>query len=327
MSIPLIIQKLKAVGLRGRGGAEFPTWQKWLWVKQARAKKKFIVCNAAEGDPYSKKDGYLLNHYPEEIIKGIEIALKTIDNSQAFIYLRQDYYQKFRNRLIKLAKNLPIKIVKKRGGYLSGEETTLLNVIEGKEAQPRLRPPYPAQAGLWEYPTLINNLETFYFVAKIYENKYKQTRFYTLSGKIKNPGVYQLPLNWTIQKILEQTNNLPKTDFFLQVGGIMGEVILSSEMNKPLKGLGVIFVHSFQENPIKLMKGWADFFNHENCDRCTPCREGVFRIEEMIKKEKIDFKELEDIFFVLKQTSLCPFGRMVPLPFESLIKKIILRKK
>jgi NADH:ubiquinone oxidoreductase subunit F (NADH-binding) len=320
-----LISKLKKANLLGRSGSGFPTGLKWEMVKNAKAEKKYIICNGSEGEPNVFKDGFILENYPKEVVEGIKMALKTIDNSSAFIYLRKDYYQKFKKNLEKLTRGLPVALFKKPGGYLSGEETSVCEAIEGKKPEPRIKPPFPVQAGLWACPTLINNVETFYWVAKIAKNKYKGNRFYSISGRAKNKGVYELSENQTIEEILKETKNYPDFDFFLQVGGgASGEILLPGELNQPAKGAGAIIIFDRQKtNLFSLMRKWAGFFLKENCDKCGPCREGVYRINEMIEKGKIDKKLLEDLFLVLEETSFCALGKSVVVPFRSLVNKLL----
>jgi len=180
MSDQDIITKLKKAELIGRGGAAFPTWQKWEMVESTKAKNKYIICNVAEGEPGVFKDGFILENYPEEVVEGVKIALDSFDNSSAYIYLRKDYYEKFKSKLEELIKNTRIKLFKKPGGYLCGEETTVIAAIEGRRLEPSIRPPFPPQAGVFGCPTLINNLETFYHIAKVAKGEYKKTRFYTI---------------------------------------------------------------------------------------------------------------------------------------------------
>jgi len=318
-----IIEKLKESNLKGRGGAGFPTGLKWEIVKKEKASKKYIICNASEGDPTVSKDKYILGKYPEEVVEGIKIALQTIDNSSAFIYLRKDYLKKFRKKLEQSTKGLPIILFKKPGGYLAGEETALLEGIEGKRPEPRLKPPFPSQKGLWGYPTLINNVETFYSVAQIAKGKYRKTRFYYLSGEARSPGVFELDENLSIKNILEKTENWPDFNFFVLAGGILGNILLPEELNQPLQGIGSIVVYNFQKtDAISLMRQLINFALKENCDRCTPCREGLYRISEILEKKKINEEIFNDIFFVLKETSLCPLGKIVPYPLIGLISKI-----
>jgi len=322
-----IIAKLKKENLLGRGGAEFPTGLKWEMAKKAKAKKKYVICNGSEGEPGVFKDEFILKNYPEKVVKGIEIAMEAIGskNVSAYIYLRKDYYRRFEKKLKKRIGNLPISFFKKTNGYFAGEETSLLNAIEGKILEPREKPPFPAEKGVFDCPTLINNVEKFYCAAKIDENKYKKTRFYSISeNDSKDKNVYELPINWTIEKILKETKNFPKRNFFIQSGGgASGEILSSDELNQKVGGSGAIVIYDFEKtDPFELMKKWADFFFTGNCNKCVPCREGIYRIREMIEEKKIDEKILKDLFFVLKETSFCPLGKTAVVPFESLIKKM-----
>lgn len=320
-----IIAKLKSHNLLGRGGAGFPTGLKWEMVKNAPAEKKFIICNGAEGDPSVFKDGFILKNFPEKVVQGVKIALEVIDKSSAYIYLRKDYYQEFKNPLKGLIGDLPVTLFEKTGGYLAGEESVVIAALEGKRQEPRIKPPFPPESGLFGYPTLINNVETFYYVAKIAENEYKGTRFYSLSGEIKNPGVYELPEDWSVQQILQQTGNFPDFEFFVQVGGgAAGEVLLPSELEQKVGGAGAVIVYNQQKTDLfSLMQQWADFFLQQNCDKCVPCREGVYRIAELVKNEEIDKELLTDLLFVLEETSFCALGKGVVLPFRSLTNKLL----
>lgn len=321
-----IIEKLKKANLLGRGGANFPVGLKWEMVKKAKADKKYVICNGSEGEPLVFKDKYILENEPEEVVSGIKIALKTFKNSFAYIYLNKDYYDNFKEKLENLIKGLDIKLFKKPDGYICGEETTILNVIEGKRHEPRNKPPFPTQSGLWGFPTLVNNVETFYWVSKIEKGEYKGTRFYSIEGEAKNKGVFELNEKLTVKEILEKTKNTPEFDFFVQAGGgAGGEILLPKELDRLVKGAGSIIIYNRQKTDLfSLMKNWADFFMQGNCDRCVPCREGVYRLREMLEKGKIDKKLLEDIFLVMENTSFCPLGKMAVTPFRSLIDKMIL---
>lgn len=320
-----IIVELNKYKLLGRSGSCFPTGLKWEMVRNYKADKKYIICNGSEGDHANFKDGFILRNYPEKVIEGIKIALKTIDNSWAYIYLRKDYFREFGEKLTSLSLNLPITLFEKKGGYLAGEETVVCEVIEGKRPEPRLKPPFPAEAGLWGYPTLVNNVETFYAVAKINDGTYEKKRFYSISGNIEKGGVYELPEDWSVRKIMEETGNFPSFDFFVQVGGgASGEILLSDELNCKIEGMATIIVFDAKKtDPFTLMKKWTDFFLKENCDKCTPCREGAFRINELVEKKEIDKKILEDLFFVLENTSFCPLGKGMVIPFRSLVNKLM----
>jgi NADH:ubiquinone oxidoreductase subunit F (NADH-binding) len=322
-----IISKLKKSGLKGRSGSSFPTGLKWESVKNAKASKKYVICNAAEGEPEVFKDDYILKNYPDKVIEGMKIALKTIDHSSGYIYINKEYFKKYGNKLKKLIGKLPISIFLKKtefGKYIGGEETSLIESIEGKRAEPRQKPPHPTQAGLFGYPTLVNNVETFYYVSKINENKYNNERFYCISGEVKNKGVFEFPEDWTIKKVLKETDNWPDFNFFVQVGGgAEGEIFLSKELDKPVKYLASIIVFNLKTDPYSLMGKWVDFLMKGNCDKCVPCREGLYRLSEMIKKRKIDKNTLEDLFLVLEETSFCPLGRGATIPFKSLISKVL----
>lgn len=319
-----IINKLKKSNLSGRSGSGFPTGLKWEMVKKIKAKKKYIICNASEGEPNISKDGFILENYPEEVVNGIKIALKTINNSSAYIYLRKDYFQKFGQKLKKIIGDSPIVLFKKPCGYLCGEESVLLNIIEGERSEPRLKPPFPTEKGLFGFPTLINNVETLYWVSKIAQNKYENKRFYSLSGDIKKQGIFELPEDWSIEKILKETSNYPNFDFFVQAGGgASGEILLPNELKQKPKGIGGIIIFNRKKtDPISLMRKWSQFFLKENCDKCVPCREGIFRMNQILKTGKFDKKLIEDLVFVLEETSFCGLGKGAALSFKSLINKL-----
>ncbi|MEI6222741.1 MAG: NADH-ubiquinone oxidoreductase-F iron-sulfur binding region domain-containing protein [bacterium] len=323
--MPTIIEKLYQTNLHGRGGAAFPTAKKWEILLQQQSEKKYIIANGSEGEPYVYKDEYILTHHPEQLIKGIEIALKTIDKSTAYLYLRTDYFDRFKASLEKHIGNLPITLFRETSGYLGGEETTLINTIEdAKVIQPRSKPPLPLISGLWNYPTLINNIETFYDVAQIDQGTYKETRLYSITSEGEKKGVFELPEHWTIQQVLEHTNMLPTFDFFTQIGGsASGEILLSDELNIPVTGSGAIIIYNkTTTDPFALMQRWLDFFFKENCDKCLPCREGVYRLREMINTKNLNESLLSDLFFTTQKTCFCPLGKSVHIPISSLLKKV-----
>lgn len=323
--MPNIIAKLKKANLLGRGGAAFPTHLKWQMVKDQESDTKYIVANGSEGEPATEKDGYIVEHHPETLIQGIKLALETIDNSSAFIYLRKDYFKKYKNKLEKLIGDLPIEIFEEKGGYLSGEETMVCQEIEKSILRPRHKPPFPGQSGIHGYPTLINNIETFYHAAKIDEGKYNNERFYTILGDVKNPGVYELSAEASIKDILKQSKNLPDFKFFAQVGGgASGEIFLDTEIDQVAQGSGSIVVHNSEKtDPYKLMSDWLKFFMEQNCDKCTPCREGTYRLAQMIKNKEIAKEDFEDLLFTLENTSFCALGKMVVPPLRSISQKIL----
>lgn len=331
-----IIEKIKKSGLRGRGGAGFATGIKWKSVVKSIADKKtkdkntksFVICNGSEGEPNVCKDDYILDNYPEEVVEGIKIAMKTTSAKEAYLVLNHSLFEKYAEELEKIIGKAKIKIFKKVGGYLCGEESTMIESIEGKERkEPRNKPPYPTEVGLWGCPTLVNNIETFYSIALIARDEYKQERFYTISGDVKNSGVFRLPEDWPMEKVLHKTGNFPEEKFFVQVGGgASGQIFLDTELTQEACGMGAIVVHLFSQTDLKeLMKKWIEFFYAENCGKCVPCREGVFRLREMLEEEKINFEDMRDVLLNLRESSFCPLGRAVAAPFEGLIGKIILK--
>ncbi len=318
-----VIKKLKKTNLRGRSGSGFPVWQKWQAVKKAKSEKKYAVCNAAEGEPGSKKDGLILEKYPQEAVSGLKLAMEEAGATKGFIYLKKSYYKKFGANLRKLIAEYPISLIEKPGGYLAGEEGVLCNAIEGKPLFPRAKPPYPTEQGIWNRPTLVNNIETLLMAWRIYTNSYEGERFFTIGGEAKKPGVFVFPQSADIADILERGKNYPDFDFFVQAGGgAMGEILLPKEIEKPLKGCGVIIIHK-RRNARKFILDLLEFFMEENCDKCVPCREGILRIYNMVKKEKINKKILENITFSLKNSSFCAFGECSALPIKTAIEKLL----
>lgn len=319
----MIIEQLKKSGLKGRGGAGFPTGLKWEAVKNAEADKKYVICNASEGEPGVLKDFFILREYASEVIKGIDLAVKETGSCQAYIYLNPEYFSKLEKKIKKAIGNFPIVLFKKPRGYICGEESVLLNIIEGQPKMPRLKPPFPTSKGLWGYPTLINNVETFYQAAQIAQGKYCADRFYTLGGKAKKKGVARLSENLSIKQVLEQTGNWPDFDFFIQSGGGMsGEILTSEELDNPATGSGSIIIYKKNTNPMKIMRQWARFFMNESCGQCVPCREGTFRLNEILKKKDFDEEAIKDIVFVLQEASLCALGKSAAVPFTGYLNKI-----
>lgn len=316
-----IFKKLEQAELLGRGGANFPVWLKWKAIRDIESDKKYIICNGSEGEPGVFKDEYLLKNYPEEIVNGVKIALENIGDSFAYIYLRKDLYRKFKKKLRKIIGESPIELFREPGGYLCGEETTLIESMEGNRHEPRIKPPYPPQLGFKNQPTLVNNVETFYYASKIAKSEYNKTRFYCISGEVKNSGIYELPVNWTIKKILNRTKNLPLNKFFVQVGGdACGKILSKEDLEKFVCGAGAIIVYNNKTDAIKLMKKWIGFYMNENCGKCVPCREGIYRVKEMLNSENIDWDLMKDILKTMQKTSFCGLGASMPAAFLSLMK-------
>lgn len=324
-----IISKLKEVNLAGRGGACFSTAIKWEMVKNANNHRRFVICNAAEGEPGVLKDKFIIDNYAERVINGMEIAMGYLDAEKGFFYLNPRYYSLYAGRLNRIIakKDINIKVINKpkTAGYIGGEETAAINNIEGLKAEPRLKPPFPTTNGLWDCPTLVNNVETFYDVSLIMSGKYKNTRFYTVSGDCIWDGVYEFPEDMTIFEILKKTNNFPDFDFFVQVGGDASGVVLNSnQIDVPANGAASITIYSvIKHNPLRLMKKWVNFFQKESCGKCTPCREGSFRLREIIYSKKPDWKMFSDILNTMGETSLCGLGCVITVPFHTYVKNVL----
>ena len=327
-----IINKIKENNLVGRGGACFPVATKWEAVKNAKGAKKYVVCNAAEGEPGVKKDGFILKKYPDKVIDGMKLAIDFLsaDNVEVkgIIYLNKKYYRSFGGKLLKLIGDYPIEIFEKpiHAGYIGGEESSALNAIEGKRIEPRLRPPFPTTDGLHDCPTLINNVESLLNVSLANSDKYEKKRFYTVSGDCPWEGVYELGEDYTIEKILEETGNYPNFSFFAQVGGDgSGEVLNQKQLARPASGAGSIRIYSIERhNPKILLFDWVNFFVNESCGQCAPCREGVYRLREILESKSPDWKLFKALLANLSETAICGLGCAVPVPIVSYIKNVLI---
>ena len=322
-----ILTKIEQANLIGRGGACFPTALKWSMVKKARGDKKYVLCNASEGEPGIKKDYHILTKHPGRVIDGMSIAIDFLKAEKGFIYINPSYYKRVGLKLKRLTRKHPITLFKKdhKAGYIGGEETSAINHIEGKRIEPRLRPPYPPTHGLWGHPTLVNNVETFYAVSLIAAGEYKNERFYTINGDCLETGIHSLPEHWTIEKILKETGNYPDFDFFVQVGGDgSGEVLNSSQLRRSASGGASITVYSMLKyDPFDLIKNWVNFFKVESCGQCTPCREGTYRLKEILNYHKPDWKLFSRLLDNLSDTSFCGLGCAVHIPIRSFVKNVL----
>lgn len=321
-----IIKLLRECKLPGRGGGGFPVADKWEMVNTAKGNVKFVVCNGSEGEPGVLKDWHILNNYPELVVRGIEIALEYLQANEGIIYLNEGYYKKLQSKLKKIIGQLPIEVFSKPhiAGYIGGEETTALNTLENKRIEPRFRPPYPPVSGLYSQPTLVNNVETFYDVALIEAGKYEKKRFFTVSGDCLNEGVYEFLEDTTIENVLKNSDNYPEYDFFVQVGGGASGVVLNQEqLDQKVPGSASIRVYSYlKHQPLGLIKYWLKFFKEESCGQCTPCREGTYRLMELVNKKKVDWPMFFEILDNLTESSFCALGSSVPVPIRSFLENV-----
>ena len=334
-----ILSLIDEAGLVGRGGASFPTAKKWIAVKEALKSKKigYIILNGAEGEPGVKKDGYLIKYFPEEVINGILLANNFLGHNKIrkiFVFLNHEYFKNYAAGLKKilsvkkyslLAHKIEFIVKPEILTYISGEETALINLIEGQKVEPRLKPPFPTSHGLFGHPTLINNTETFYDVSLVSRGKYLNNRCYTVNGAVKRPGVFCLPTSLSIEDVLRKTNNYPSFKFFVQVGGeASGEILNSEQLNAPVDGAGSIMVYDLKKtNKNKLLKYWINFYQKQSCGNCTICREGTYRLLELVNQKQYDKKLFQELLEVLDESSFCALGKSLPIPIKSYFANVL----
>ena len=327
MSIRNLIEKIEEKGLVGRGGACFPVAFKWRSVRDSQVNTKYVVCNAAEGEPGVFKDGYILEDHADRVVDGINLAMDLLKADLAYIYISRPYYNEYYDIIKNKFNHYPIEFFIKphEAGYIGGEETSILNIIEGKRAEPRLRPPFPPDSGLWGCPTLIHNVETFYNISLVNDGKFQGHRFYSINQDCYYPGVYELSSDLTIEKVLKKTGNYPEYNFFVQVGGdASGEVLNDKQLKKKVSGAGSITVYKADKyKPRKLLEDWLDFFLRESCGKCTPCREGIYRAKEILNAPKPDWTLFYELVHNLNVTSFCGLGCAASFPLNSYIKNVL----
>ena len=317
----MLLEKVRKSRLLGRSGSRFPVANKWDSLA-SKTGEKYLICNGAEGEPGVFKDKYILKNEPEKVVLGIEKTMEALGMDRCFFYLRKDYKKTLGLKLKSLIEDKDIEIVEKKDRYVAGEETAAVNAIEGLRPEPSIKPPFPTESGIGGRPTLVHNVETMYAVAEIAEDEYNYERFYCIFGKVKNGGVFKLKNNLSLEEVLKKTDNYPDFNFLVQVGGGAGGVFLTSkELSAECKRLGAIEVFRADKfDPLKKMKSISRFLMHGNCDKCTPCREGIYRINKMLKKGDYNKEILEDITFALSGSSYCPLGKVAAEVFKSLDK-------
>ncbi len=352
-----ILFELKSSGLRGRGGAGFPTSTKWMLTAASIAEEKFIVCNADEGEPGTFKDRVLLLEYPELVFEGMVIAGFTIGAKLGLVYLRgeyeymlkslQDYIQMMRNENL-LGKNIlgkndfnfDIEIRLGSGSYVCGEETALIESLEGYRGEPRNRPPFPVDTGYMGNPTVVNNVETLASVPHIITkggewfrvygtSKSTGSKLFSVSGDCEKPGVYELPWGTTINELLKIVE--AKNTKAVQVGGASGVCLSKSQFNRSfayedVATGGSVIIFNESRNMLKVLKNFMEFFVEESCGQCTPCRIGNVKLLEgieLIEKGKFTFSyinKLKDLGRTMQVASKCGLGQSSPNSFISILE-------
>ncbi len=317
----MLIDKIKKASLIGRSGSRFPVWKKWDSIA-GKTGVKYLICNAAESEPGVFKDKHIIQHKIEKAVRGVVLTMKALEIDEGFFYLKKDYEKVFGKKIKNLIRGKSVSLKIKESRYVAGEEMAAINSIEGNRPEPKIKPPYPIEEGLWNKPTLIHNLETFYAIAEIDEGSYGGEKFYCISGKVANEGVFKLDVNLSLKNLLKETNNYPNFDFLIQVGGGLGGVFVSQDnLDQKCNRLASIKVFEKQKfKPKEKVRSISQLLMHGNCDKCTPCREGVFRINEMLKSGYYDQKVLEELILSLKNSSYCPLGKVAGEVFNSLIQ-------
>ncbi|MGQ9753281.1 MAG: NADH-quinone oxidoreductase subunit NuoF [Thermaceae bacterium] len=362
-----VIEEVKRSGLRGRGGAGFPTGLKWSFMPKD-GRQHYLICNADESEPGSFKDRYILEDVPHLLIEGMIIAGYAIGATKGYIYVRGEYRRAY-DRLIGaikeayargyLGQNLfgsgfsfDLHVHRGAGAYICGEETALMNSLEGLRANPRLKPPFPAQSGLWGMPTTINNVETLAAVVPIMERgadwfaqmgteKSKGMKLYQVSGPVKRPGVYELPMGTTFRELLydwaggplepiqalipggSSTPPLPFTDEILDTP--MDYESLQAKGS--LLGTGAVIPIPERVSMVDAMWNVTRFYAHESCGKCTPCREGVggFMVNLFAKigtgqGEEKDVETLENLLDLIEGRSFCPLADAAVWPVRGSLR-------
>ncbi len=356
-----IISEVKKSGLRGRGGAGFPTGLKWELLMKNEGNKN-LVCNFDEGDPGAFMNRVLVESNPHLLLEGILIASYALSVKKAYIYTRAEYplaverlkiainQAKDHGLLSKISSNFDIEMRLGAGAFVCGEETALIKSIEGETGRPVPRPPYPAQSGINGEPTNINNVETLSNLPNIVKNGYKWyksygtekssgTKMFSFSGDVKRSGYIEISFGTTMNEILDMAGNSEDEVKAIQIGGPSGGFITSDNFNMPIcydtvqkvdaiVGSGSMVVVSNEKNIVDVVDYFLRFIVSESCGKCTPCREGTTRIKELIEKMKEGDADINDLLFLrdlsesVKDTALCGLGKTAPNPILSSIKHI-----
>ena len=368
MSREDVIKTITDSGLRGRGGGGFPTGRKWLFAAGGEpGTKKYVVCNADEGDPGAFMDRSILEGDPHAVIEAMAIAAYAIGADEGYVYVRAEYPIAVKRLSIAIAQareygllgngifgtdfNFDLKIRLGAGAFVCGEETALLNSIEGMRGEPRPRPPFPAVKGLFGQPTIINNVETYANIPQIIlkgaewfntigSEKSKGTKVFALGGKIRHTGLVEVPMGTPLSTIINEIGGgIPGGKKFkaAQTGGPSGGCIPASLIDTPvdydsliaigsMMGSGGLIVMDEDNCMVDIAKFFLTFTVDESCGKCTPCREGTKRMLEILdritegKGEEGDIERLEELAYTIKATALCGLGQTAPNPVLSTIR-------
>ena len=362
-----VIEEISKSGLRGRGGAGFPTGKKWSFAQKEQAEQKYIICNADEGDPGAFMDRSILEGDPHSVIEAMAIAGYSIGATQGYIYVRAEYpiavqrlkiainqareYGLLGKNIFGLGFDFDVDIRLGAGAFVCGEETALLESIEGKRGQPRVKPPYPASKGLFGKPTVINNVETLANITRIILNgaewyssigteTSKGTKVFALGGNVNNVGLVEVPMGTTLREIIYDIGGgIPQGKAFkaAQTGGPSGGCIPAEHIDTPIDyeslaqigsmmGSGGLIVMDETKCMVDIARFYLDFTVSESCGKCTLCRIGTKRMLELLNKicdgngEEEDIYKLEKLAHIIQKASICGLGQTAPNPVLSTLK-------
>ncbi|GAB6154132.1 NADH-quinone oxidoreductase subunit NuoF [Desulfosporosinus burensis] len=362
-----VIDELKKSGLRGRGGGGFPTGLKWELTRKSQADQRYIICNADEGDPGAFMDRSILEGDPHSVLEAMIIAGSTIGATQGYIYIRAEYPLAIHRLQIAIAQAreygllgegilgsdfcFDIELKYGAGAFVCGEETALIHSIEGTRGEPSVKPPFPAQQGLWGKPTCVNNVETLAIIppiilqgadwfAGIGTEKSKGTKVFALAGKVNNVGLVEVPMGTTLRQIIFDIGGgikHHKTFKAAQTGGPSGGCIPTKYLDSPIDyeslasigsmmGSGGLIVLDESDCMVNIAKFFLEFTVDESCGRCTACRVGTKRLHEILTKitegkgTLEDLAQLEKLGNIIKDTALCGLGQSAPNPILSTLK-------
>jgi len=363
-----VIDEVKKANLRGRGGAGFPAGVKWGFVPQNVPKPKYLCVNADEGEPGTFKDRYIMSHNPHLLLEGVIIASYAVGIHAAFIYIRGEYEavaQRLEGAIAEaydrgyLGKgilgsefDLEVQVHRGAGAYICGEETALLESLEGKRGHPRLKPPFPASVGLFDCPTVINNVETLTNVPIIILRgadwflkkglpKDGGTRIFGVSGMVKKPGIYELPMGTKLVTIIYEYAGGMKEGKKLKAvipGGMSAPILKADEIDLPMDFDSLVGVNSMlgsaavividQDTPMRdVLSSVTKFYSHESCGQCTPCRIGTSWIDKIVKRmaegggRKDDVETIIRLASNIKGKTLCPMGDAAAMPILAICQK------
>jgi NADH-quinone oxidoreductase subunit F len=367
MTPEAVIEELKKSGLRGRGGAGFPTGMKWEFTRKAQGEEKFIICNADEGEPGTFKDRLILEGDPHKLIEAMTIAAYAIGASRGFVYVRGEYELSI-ERLGKaiaqarefglLGKNIlesgfsfELEVKKGAGAYICGEETALIESLEGKRGNPRVKPPYPVTHGLWQKPTAVNNVETLANVPAIIANgagwfrrigtdKCPGTKVFTILGHVEYPGLIETDMGTPLREIIFgygggiRGGKKFKAALLGGAAGVfLSEKLLDVKMdfeslkeNKAVLGSGAVLVMDEGTSIVDMLFSIAKFFAHESCGQCAPCRIGTRQILNIVYRIRQghgragDAENMLHLAETMFKSSLCPLGQSLIMPVKSALE-------